>query len=192
MNDNFPNSKQILLKINIIVLKKAGKKKKVFPLTNIRIDTEEAREIENKLKDLANLPQLQDLKISQKLQKEVSQLKLNFRVGIEVDRGIRFKIYTDPDLKGLERGSNFFPNTKSLGLDSATEFSDLEKEISEIVILWKYLKNLILNLVNDFDVSCRLLRVLVKDTMEHHTIKLPFWLKKIVYRWFEPLNQRIC
>ena len=158
----------------------------------MQINSDEAREIELQLKDLTNVSKLKDLNIKARLRKEVAQLRLNFRVGIEVDKGIQFKIFTDVPSISSQQSASQFDSDSSEDLASVPEFSDLKKEITEIVVLWKYIKNLILNLVSDFDVSCRLLKVLSADTVHHHTSRLPKWLQKTVFRWFEPLYQRIC
>ena len=68
----------------------------------------------------------------------------------------------------------------------------LEKETKQIVILWKYIKNLIINLKNDFELSCRLLKVLSKDTFTHHTKKLPDWLIEIMSDWYDDLEPTLC
>lgn len=70
--------------------------------------------------------------------------------------------------------------------------STLEKEVTQIVVLWKYIKNLILNLKKDFDVSCRLLKVLAKDTFDHHTKELPEWLIEIMEKWYQELLPTLC
>ena len=68
----------------------------------------------------------------------------------------------------------------------------LEKEAKQIITLWKYMKNLILNLKLDFELSCRLLKFLSKETFDHHTIDLPEWLVEIMKDWYDDLEETLC
>ena len=68
----------------------------------------------------------------------------------------------------------------------------LEKEAKQIITLWKYMKNLILNLKLDFELSCRLLKFLSKETFDHHTEDLPKWLVEIMKDWYDDLEETLC
>lgn len=68
----------------------------------------------------------------------------------------------------------------------------LEAEILDIIKLWKYILNLILNIKEDFEVSCRLTKKLSRETFNHHTEDLPDWLREIIGGWYEELELTLC
>ena len=68
----------------------------------------------------------------------------------------------------------------------------LESEILEIIKLWKYILNLITNIKEDFEVSCRLMKKLARETFNHHTSALPSWLQEIMGDWYEDLELTLC
>lgn len=70
--------------------------------------------------------------------------------------------------------------------------TSLEVEVTEIIKLWKYIKNMIFNLRNDFDVSCRLMMILSRDTFDHHTRKLPQFLMEILEKWYQSITESLC
>lgn len=68
----------------------------------------------------------------------------------------------------------------------------LESEILDIIKLWKYILNLITNIKEDFEVSCRLIKKLSRETFNHHTADLPDWLQNIMGDWYEELELTLC
>ena len=68
----------------------------------------------------------------------------------------------------------------------------LENEIKEILKLWKYIKNLILMLKDNFALSCRLLKSMAKETLEYHTKTLPDWLMDIFSGWYADFEVSLC
>lgn len=68
----------------------------------------------------------------------------------------------------------------------------LETEILDIIKLWKYILNLITNIKEDFEVSCRLIKKLSRETFNHHTADLPDWLQNIMEGWYQDLESTLC
>ena len=70
--------------------------------------------------------------------------------------------------------------------------STLEFEATELLRLWKYIKNVIFNLRNDFDISCRLMMVLARDTFEHNTTALPDFVIGFLENWYAGITGVLC
>ena len=68
----------------------------------------------------------------------------------------------------------------------------LETEIKEILKLWKYIKNLILMLKEDFSISCRLLQSMARETFDFNIKDLPDWLKEIFNMWYDDFQMTLC
>ena len=89
----------------------------------------------------------------------------------------------------------FKKGTHRNGLQQETPIKNgsiLEKEAMQIITLWKYIKNLILNMKQDFDLTCRLLKKLGKETFDHHTEEIPEWLIEIMSDWYDDLEPTLC
>jgi hypothetical protein len=89
-----------------------------------------------------------------------------------------------------------FTTQPSISTDSAeTKIKlgeTLESEILDILKLWKYILNLITNIKEDFEVSCRLIKKLARETFNHHTADLPEWLQNIMEGWYQELELTLC
>ena len=62
----------------------------------------------------------------------------------------------------------------------------------QLVVLWKYLYNLVANLSQRFMLSCRLLRSLTRKSFEYHIRRLTPQIVVILENWYIEIEVSLC
>ena len=102
----------------------------------------------------------------------------------------KYKLVMDD--KGMLLNIYLIKKERQILLKKIPRSTTLKREISHIIILWMYIKNLILNVKTNFDISCRLMKKMARDTFDHHTEELPDWLIDIMSKWYDEIDVKLC
>ena len=70
--------------------------------------------------------------------------------------------------------------------------STFRKEIEQILAVWKFIKKQILELKTKYNMSCRLLKRLSKNTVRYYVRDFPRWLRRIYFKWYKSLARDLC
>merc|ERR1740139_841919 len=158
-------TKAIQMNQQLINHEQVGKTK--FDLKNLNFDDFEIENIKQKLKDIIPLTrEIVDLDLEHKVKPEVRNTKINIDIQAEISSWLhekpKLKVKKKPfvaeDSQQIDSKQIDSPfTTKDVRTEDQKKLkfrSSLEQEVTQIIILWKYIKNLVLNIKPDFDVSC--------------------------------------